>query len=63
LAVAEKIDRPYPGKMLRLASRTPNIVEAALNGRLPEIISLPRLLAPLPTSWGLSNAPRCSPST
>ena len=42
LALAEKIDRSYLGKTLRLTLLAPDIVEAILDGRQP--CALPRLL-------------------
>jgi hypothetical protein len=51
LAKAEKIDRSYLGKMLRLTLLAPDIVEAILNGRQPAELALPVLAAPLPSRW------------
>jgi hypothetical protein len=51
LAAAERIDRSYLGKMLRLTLLAPDVVEAVLNGRLPADIGLPALLEPMPRMW------------
>lgn len=51
MAEAEKIERGYLGSLLRLTLLAPEIVEAILNGRQPEGVSLPRLLAPLSVYW------------
>jgi hypothetical protein len=46
MAAAERIDRGYLGRLLRLTLLAPNIVEAILDGRQPKAINLPRLLEP-----------------
>lgn len=51
LAAAEKIDRSYLGKMLRLTLLAPDIVESILDGRQPEGLGLPALMGPLPVDW------------
>lgn len=51
LAAAEKIDRSYLGKMLRLTLLAPGIVEAILDGRQPEGVTLPALMEGLPLEW------------
>jgi hypothetical protein len=51
LAAAEKIDRSYLGKMLRLTLLAPNIVEAMLDGRQPVDLGLPALLKSVPSTW------------
>ena len=51
LAAAEKIDRSYLGKTLRLTLLAPDVVEAMLDGRQPADMTLPRLLAPFPAGW------------
>jgi hypothetical protein len=51
LAAAERIDRSYLGKTLRLTLLAPDIVEAILDGRQPERFGLPRLLDPFPIGW------------
>lgn len=51
MAAAEKIDRSYLGKMLRLTLLAPDIVEAILDGRQSADIGLPALLEPMPSIW------------
>ena len=50
MAAAEKIDRGYLGRVLLLTLLAPDMVEAILDGRLPEL-SLPRLMQPFPLLW------------
>ena len=52
MATAEKIERGYLGTLLRPTLLAPDLVEAILNGRQPEGVTLPRLLEGLPVSWG-----------
>jgi hypothetical protein len=51
LAAAEKIDRSYLGKMLRLTLLAPDIVEALLDGRQAPELGAPQLMEPLPAEW------------
>ena len=51
LAAAEKIDRSYLGKTLRLTLLAPDIVEAILDGRQPCALALPALLESVPSLW------------
>ena len=51
LAAANGVDRTYVGRILRLTSLAPEIVEAILEGNEPEGISLARLRADLPVVW------------
>ena len=51
MAAAEKIERGYLGTLLRLTLRAPDLVEAILNGRQPEGVTLPRLLEGVPVRW------------
>ena len=55
MAVGEKIERGYLGTLLRLTLLAPDLVEAILNGRQPEGVTLPRLLEGLPMAWGEQN--------
>jgi hypothetical protein len=51
MAAAERNERGYLGSLLRLTLLAPEIVEAILDGRRPEDVTLPRLLEPFPLSW------------
>jgi len=51
LAAAEKLDRSYVGRLLRLTLLAPDIVEAVMDGREPLGIGLPALLRDLPAEW------------
>ena len=51
MAEAERIERGYLGTLLRLTLLAPDIIEAILNGRRLEGITLPRLLEPFPLNW------------
>ena len=51
MAKAERIGRGYLGSLLRLTLLAPDLVEAILDGRQPDDVSLLRLLQPLPQNW------------
>lgn len=51
LAQALGVDRTYAGRLLRLTSLAPDIVEAILRGDEPDGISLTRLHSDLPACW------------
>jgi hypothetical protein len=51
LAAAEKINSSYVSRVLRLTLLAPDIVEAILDGRQPEGMTLPGLLKPFPVEW------------
>jgi len=51
MAAAEKIERGYLGTLLRLTLLAPDLVEAILNGRQLEGVTLPRLLEGVPAEW------------
>ncbi|MBR0652116.1 hypothetical protein GXW78_20845 [Roseomonas terrae] len=51
LAAAEKINSSYVSRVLRLTLLAPDIVEAILDGRQPEGMTLPGLLEPSPPEW------------
>jgi len=51
LAAAEKINSSYVSRLLRLTLLAPGIVEAILDGRQPEPITLPALMEPFPVEW------------
>ena len=51
LATAEKIDRSYLARTLRLTLLAPDIVEAILDGRQSRVLALPALLESVPSLW------------
>jgi len=51
LAAAEKINSSYVSRLLRLTLLSPDIVEAILDGRQPEGMTLPELMEPFPSEW------------
>jgi hypothetical protein len=51
MAAAERIERGYLGSLLRLTLLAPDIVEAIMNGRQPEGMSLPALMRPASLAW------------
>ncbi|MBB5691791.1 hypothetical protein GXW77_07390 [Roseomonas alkaliterrae] len=51
LAAAEKINASYVSRVLRLTLLAPDIVEAILDGRQPEGMTLPALMEPFPAEW------------
>jgi hypothetical protein len=51
MAAAEKLDRGYLGRLLQLTRLAPDIVEAIVDGRQAEGVTLPRLLEPLTPVW------------
>ena len=51
LAQKYDVDRSYVGRILKLTSLAPNIVEAILAGNEPEGISLRELQKGLPVCW------------
>ena len=54
LAAAEKINASYLCRVLRLTLLAPDVVEAILDGRQPEGMTLPRLLEGVEVQWGNS---------
>jgi len=48
LAAAEKINSSYVLRLLRLTLLSPDIVEAVLDGRQPDGMTLPGLMEPFP---------------
>ena len=56
MAAVEKIERGYLGTLLRLTLLAPEMVEAILNGRQPEGVTLLRLLEGVPAAWGEQKA-------
>jgi hypothetical protein len=51
MAAAERIERGYLGTVLRLTLLEPGIVQAIVDGRQSDGVTLPRLLEPLPAVW------------
>jgi hypothetical protein len=51
LAQALSVDRTYVGRMLRLASLAPDIIEAVLRGDEPEGVSLRKLRKEMRLRW------------
>ena len=51
MARALKMDRYQMARMLRLTLLAPDIIEAILDGREPEGLSLDRLRQPMPMLW------------
>lgn len=51
LAAAEKINSSYVLRLLRLTLLAQDIVEAILDGRQPEGMTLPALMEPFPVEW------------
>jgi len=51
LAKAEKINTSYLSRVLRLTLLAPDIVEAILDGRQAEGVTLAKLLEPFPVEW------------
>jgi hypothetical protein len=57
LASAEKINSSYVSRLLRLTLLAPDIVEAILDGRQPEGMTLPALMQPFPVEWARQQHP------
>ena len=51
LAAAENINSSYVSRVLRLTLLAPDIIEAILDGRQPEGMTLPELMRPFPVEW------------
>lgn len=62
MAAAEKIERGYLGTLLRLTLLAPEMVEAILDGRQPEGVTLPRQLEGVPVGWAEQRLGRASAS-
>jgi hypothetical protein len=57
MAAAEKLDRGYLGRLLQLTLLAPDIVEAIVEGRQAEGVTLLRLMEPVDVEW---ERQRCS---
>jgi hypothetical protein len=51
MAKVEGVERGYVGSLLRLTLLAPDLVEAILEGRQPEGVTLPGLLEGVPVGW------------
>ncbi|MBR0679335.1 hypothetical protein GXW74_02455 [Roseomonas eburnea] len=51
LAAAEKINSSYVSRVLRLTLLAPDLVEAILDGRQPQGMTLPRLVEDVAVEW------------
>ena len=51
LAAAEEINSSYVSRLVRLTLLVPQIVEAILDGRQPDDMTLPGLMEPFPVNW------------
>jgi hypothetical protein len=51
IAVAERINESYVGRLLRLTLLAPDIVEAILGGRQPTEMTLAALMQPFAVEW------------
>ena len=51
LAAAERINSSYVSRLLRLTLLAPDVVEAILDGRQPDGMTLPGLMEPFPVEW------------
>lgn len=63
LAAAEKLERGHVGSILRLTLLAPDLVQAVLDGRQAEGVSLARLQQPFPLCWQAQQAALRSAST
>jgi hypothetical protein len=59
LAAAEKINSSYVSRLLRLTLLAPDIVEAILDGRQPDGMTLPGLMERFPVEWAKQLAFGC----
>ena len=57
IARVEKIDRTYVGDILRLTLLAPDIVEAILDGRHADEVTLPMLMKGFPAEWAAQICP------
>ncbi|WP_240791152.1 hypothetical protein [Roseomonas sp. AR75] len=56
LAATENINSSYVSRVLRLTLLAPDIVEAILDGRQPEEMTLPGLMEPFAVEWETQRA-------
>jgi len=60
LAAAEKINSSYVSRLLRLTLLAPDIVEAILDGRQADRLTLPRMMQPFPIYWPEQRTALCA---
>ena len=60
IAEAEKIDRSYVNRLLRLTLLAPDIQEAILDGRQPKGMQLEELTRAMPMAWDEQRARLCT---
>ena len=56
IAAAEKINESYVGRVLRLTSLAPGLIEAALVGQHPLTLSLDHVMRGIPIQWDQQRA-------
>jgi hypothetical protein len=62
MAAGEKLDRGYLGRLLQLTLLAPDIVEAIVEGRQAEGVTLPGLMGRLHVEWDRQRSSRdCAP--
>jgi hypothetical protein len=61
MAVVEKINQSYVSRVLRLTLLAPDIVQAILDGRQPEGMTLPGLMEGVAVEWEVQRGGRSSP--
>ena len=59
IARAEKLDRTYVGDVLRLTLLAPRVVEAILEGKQADRVTLPVLMQPFAVKWEQQSASNC----
>ena len=63
LAAAEKINASYVSRVLRLTLLAPDMVEAILDGRQPEGMTLPSLMEVVAVEWAAATPTLSLPAT
>jgi hypothetical protein len=56
MAAGENLDRGYLGRLLQLTLLAPDLVDAIVEGRQGEGVTLPRLMESLPLEWNRQRA-------